>query len=143
MSSPYSSSPFSSPSSHAITSFSLMAGMRHHAPSPKDYPGGGLGGSALLDTYLSMIAAADGNVAAAAAALNFQNSPARAAAMAAAAAAAGLLPLNGKDDRYCSDREDGDGELGSDAENDDDISEVGDRPTSTGIGLTVNNGDHN
>ncbi|XP_023336128.1 protein abrupt isoform X3 [Eurytemora carolleeae] len=138
MSSPYSSSPFSSPNSHPINSFPLMGGLRH--PNPKDFPG--MGGSALLDTYLSMIAAADGNVAAAAAALNFQNSPARAAAMAAAAAAAGLIPMNGKDDRYGSDRED-EGELGSDAENDD-ISEVGDtRPTSAGIGITTgNNGDH-
>ena len=69
---------------------------RHH--NPKDFPG--LGGSALLDTYLSMIAAADGNVAAAAAAFNFQNTPAaRAAAMAAAAAAAGMIPMNGKEDR--------------------------------------------
>jgi hypothetical protein len=66
--------------------------------NPKDFPG--LGGSALLDTYLSMIAAADGNVAAAAAAFNFQNTPAaRAAAMAAAAAAAGMIPMNGKEDR--------------------------------------------
>lgn len=141
MSSPYSSSPFSSPSSNAITSFPLIGGVR--PPNPKDFPG--MGGSALLDTYLSMIAAAgEGNVAAAAAAFNFQNSNAGArAAMAAAAAAVGMMPMNGKDPRYGSDQDEADdGELGSDAENDD-ISEVGDRPTSTGgIGITtLNNGD--
>lgn len=149
-SSPYSSSPFSSPSSNPVTSFPLMGGIR--PPNPKDFPG--MGGSALLDTYLSMIAAAgEGNVAAAAAAFNLQNSAGAAgarAAMAAAAAAAGMMPMNGKDPRYGSDQEEADGELGSDAENDD-ISEVGDRPTSaagaTGggggpIGLTtINSGD--
>lgn len=110
-------------------------------------------GSALLDTYLTMIAAADGNVAAAAAALNFQNSPAgRAAAMAAAAAAAsgGMMPpmltLNGKegsyDGRSVSERDDQEGELGSDADNDDmsDVEESGGGVTP-GI-VATNNGDH-
>ncbi len=105
----------------------------------KDFPGTGIGGpgSALLDTYLAMISAAgEGNMAAAAAALNFQNNPAAARAAAMAMAASGLHfgALNGGKDGgigvgsgYGSDREDGEGELGSDAENDD-ISEAGDPP---------------
>ena len=58
-----------------------------------------------------------------------------------------LGPNVGKDlsGGYGSDRDDGEGELGSDAENDD-ISEVGDtRPTSAAGGIaitTANNGDH-
>ena len=106
----------------------------------------------MLDTYLTMIAAADGNVAAAAAALNFQNSPAgRAAAMAAAAAAAagGMMPpmltMNGKegsyDDRSASERDDQEGELGSDADNDD-MSDAEDGGAVTPGIATANNGDH-
>jgi len=151
--SPNFSSPhhFSHNSPHSMNS--MAPGMKPPAP--------GFGGSALLDTYLAMISAADGNVAAAAAALNFQNSPAaRAAAMAAAQlSAAGMMPgglagLNGKD-HYGSDREDGEGELGSDAENDD-ISDNEEPepqrgpsvglplalPVSTAVGIPVNNGDH-
>ena len=84
---------------------------------------GGPMGSALLDTYLSMIAAAGGDTNSMAAALNFQNNPAtRAAAFAAAAAAAGggngigSASTNGEKD---SDADELGGELGSDADNDD------------------------
>ena len=81
-----------------------------------------------------MIAAADGNVAAAAAALNFQNGQ--------MAHLSGMMPpMNGKEDRYGSDRED-EGELGSDAENDD-MSDTEDIPSSTAISVPINNGDHN
>ena len=146
-----------------------MIGGGLRPPSAKDFPGAMGAGSTLLDTYLSMIAAAgagaEGNMAAAAAALNFQNNPAaaRAAAMAAAAAASGmnLAQLNGAAGKdglggigagYGSDRDDGEGELGSDAENDD-ISEAGDPPpppppvgahnsSTPGIGIAAgNNGD--
>ncbi|XP_059089315.1 protein abrupt-like isoform X2 [Tigriopus californicus] len=102
--------------------------------NPKDFaalaaaggaqPAGGMG-SALLDTYLSMIAAAGGESNPMAAALNFQNPASRAAAFAAAAAAAsGNQSHNGEgkdlDRRSASeDRDDMAGELGSDADNDD------------------------
>ena len=100
---------------------------------------GGMG-SALLDTYLSMIAAAGAGAGghgapdsnAMAAALNFQN---RFAAAAAAANSTSGLPLgssngdNKESDRrsLSDDREDAAGELGSDADNDDDISEIEDK----------------
>ena len=92
-----------------------------------------------------MIAAAGGDVSAATqAALNFQNG--------AGMMGMGMPPFNGKDDRYGSDRED-EGELGSDAENDD-MSDTEDIPTSTervaggGVppsqmaAVPINNGDH-
>ena len=111
-----------------------------------------------MDTYLAMISAhtaggggEGGNMAAAAAALNFQNNPAaaRAAAMAMAASGmnlaqlgqlnGGLVGLGGGKDLtgagYGSDHEDGEGELGSDAENDD-ISEVGDPVSGPGSAHT-------
>ena len=111
----------------------LAAGMT--PPTTSAAPGMG---SALLDTYLSMIAAAGGDTNAMAAALNFQNSASRAAAFAAAAAAAGGAagapgselaspplggpPTNGDNEPKNEDEED-EGELGSDAENDDVMSD--------------------
>ena len=86
-----------------------------------------------------MIAGAGGEGGNLAAALNFQNTPAARAAMAAAQlSAAGMMPhgINGKDsDRYGSDRGDDDGELGSDAENDD-MSDNEDIPSSTAVPVT-------
>lgn len=89
-------------------------------------------GSALLDTYLSMITAAAGGSAAnenaMAAALQFQrvaaagNNPFAAAQAAAAAAGMGMNPMNGggkESDDQDDEREDMAGELGSDADNDD------------------------
>jgi hypothetical protein len=52
-----------------------------------------------------------------------------------------MPPMNGKDDRYGSDREE-EGELGSDAENDD-MSDTEDIPSSTALSVPINNGDHN
>ena len=58
-----------------------------------------------------------------------------------------MPPFNGKEDRYGSDRED-DGELGSDAENEDisDTEEMaatsGASATTTPMSVPVNNGDH-
>lgn len=90
---------------------------------------------------MEMIARAGGDVSAATQALNFQNG-------------AGLIglglpgPFNGKDaDRYGSDRED-EGELGSDAENDDMSDAESEMPSSSGpapaqpISVPINNGDH-
>jgi len=133
MSSPMSSPNFSSPhySSHNTPTINAMAA---HGMKPP-HPGFG-GGSALLNTYLSMIAAANGNDAAVSAALNFQNG-----SMAAAQLSGMMPPMNGKDDRYGSDRED-EGELGSDAENDD-MSDNEDIPSSTALSVPINNGDHN
>ena len=74
--------------------------------------------------------------AAVSAALNFQNG-----SMAAAQLSGMMPPMNGKDDRYGSDRED-EGELGSDAENDD-MSDNEDIPSSTALSVPINNGDHN
>ena len=110
--------------------------------TPKDFaalaaasggaPGGAAGGmgSALLDTYLSMIAAAGGDTNAMAAALNFQNTAmarsaaaAFAAASAASGAASGASSTNG-DNKEVKNDDDMAGELGSDADNDD-ISEDG------------------
>merc|ERR1719347_721855 len=110
ISSPMSSPNFSSPhySSHSTPTISAMAAHGMKPPHP-----GFSGGSALLNTYLAMIAANNGNDAAVSAALNFQNG-----SMAAAQLSGMMPPMNGKDDRYGSDRED-EGELGSDAENDD------------------------
>lgn len=131
ISSPFStSSHFSSPNHQTINSLAA-AGIK---------PPGVFGGStALLDTYLSMIAGAGGEGGNLAAALNFQNTPAARAAMAAAQlSAAGMMPhgINGKDsDRYGSDRGDDDGELGSDAENDD-MSDNEDIPSSTAVPVT-------
>ncbi|QQP35804.1 Putative LOC100117648, partial [Caligus rogercresseyi] len=72
-------------------------------------------GSSLLDTYLSMIAAAgEGNMAAAA--FNFHHMPPAGRAALVAAAAGGGLSANGADKDPGSDRE---GELGSDADNED------------------------
>merc|ERR1719192_1020992 len=106
----------------------------------KPPPAGFGGGSALLNTYLQMIAAAGGGEAGAAAmALNFQNG-----------GFGGMMPpFNGKEDRYGSDRED-DGELGSDAENEDiaDTEDMAANPggttstTTTPMSVPVNNGDH-
>ena len=135
MSSPLSSPSFSSPhyppSSHSVTSLTQQ-GMKP--------PAGFGGGSALLNTYLQMIAAAGGGEAGAAAmALNFQNG-----------GFGGMMPpFNGKEDRYGSDRED-DGELGSDAENEDisDNEEMAGNPggapstATTPLSVPVNNGDH-
>jgi len=135
-SSPFSSSQhFSPPSSHTINSLA-NAGMK---------PPGVFGGS-IVDTYLSMIAGAEGgNLAAAAAALSFQNTPAARAAMAAAQlSAAGMMPhnINGKEERYGSDRGDDDGELGSDAENED-MSDNEEMASSTPVAVSVNNGESN
>ena len=114
----------------------IGAGLRPPNPG-KDFPGmgGGAGSNPLLDAYLSMISASAAGENNMAAALNFQNNPAAArAAMAMAASGMNLGHLNGlgglgKDGAgYGSDRDDGEGELGSDAENDD-ISEAGDPPT--------------
>lgn len=89
-------------------------------------------GSALLDTYLSMIAAAGGDTNPMAAALSLQNRAALAATMAAQQRSSdgGVSPsrTNGDQKEGSSDieeRDEGDmtGELGSDAENDDDISD--------------------
>ena len=99
MSSPLSSPGFNS-SNYSSPSISSLAAGGIKPPL-------GFGNSALLQTYMSMIAAAGGDVAAAAQA--FQNG---------GMMGLGMPPFNGKDDRYGSDRED-DGELGSDAENDD------------------------
>ena len=99
-----------------------------------------------MDTYLSMIAGAEGgNLAAAAAALSFQNTPAARAAMAAAQlSAAGMMPhnINGKEERYGSDRGDDDGELGSDAENED-MSDNEEMASSAPVAVSVNNGESN
>lgn len=136
-SSPFSSSQhFSPPTSHTINSLA----------NPGMKPPGVFGGS-IVDTYLSMIAGAEGgNLAAAAAALSFQNTPAARAAMAAAQlSAAGMMPhnINGKDgERYGSDRGDDDGELGSDAENED-MSDNEEMPTSAPVAVSVNNGESN
>ena len=92
-----------------------------------------------------MITGADGGNLAGLAALNFHNNPAARAAMAAAQLqAGGMMPLgiNGKEDRYGSDRGDDDGELGSDAENDD-MSDNEDLPSSTPVAVAVNNGESN
>ena len=134
MSSPLSSPNFSSPHYPALSSHSVTS----MAPQGIKPPAGFGGGSALLNTYLQMIAAAGGGEAGAAAmALNFQNG-----------GFGGMMPpFNGKEDRYGSDRED-DGELGSDAENED-ISDTEDMPATSGAGASatpmsvpVNNGDH-
>ncbi len=98
--------------------------------APPGAPGGM--GSALLDTYLTMIAAAGGggDTNAVAAALNLQNRAAFAASMAASSAAAAAVtsasspPLshlraNGGDEDNSMHA----GELGSDAENEDDMSD--------------------
>ena len=136
-SSPFSSSQhFSPPTSHTINSLA----------NPGMKPPGVFGGS-IVDTYLSMIAGAEGgNLAAAAAALSFQNTPAARAAMAAAQlSAAGMMPhnINGKDgERYGSDRGDDDGELGSDAENED-MSDNEEMASSTPVAVSVNNGESN
>merc|ERR1719228_338480 len=124
---------FSSPhySSHSTPTISAMAAHGMKPPHP-----GFSGGSALLNTYLAMIAANNGNDAAVSAALNFQNG-----SMAAAQLSGMMPPMNGKDDRYGSDRED-EGELGSDAENDD-MSDTEDIPSSTALSVPINNGDHN
>jgi len=136
ISSPFSSSQhFPSPASH----INSLAG---HGMKPP-----GVFGGSIVDTYLSMIAGAEGgNLAAAAAALSFQNTPAGRAAMAAAQlSAAGMMPhgLNGKEDsRYGSDRGDDDGELGSDAENDD-MSDAEEMTASAPQPVSVNNGESN
>ena len=141
---PSASSPFGANGSHSLShsprtlnpkDFAALAAGGHSAHPT---PGGAGMGSALLDTYLSMIAAAGGDTNAMAAAINFQNSASRAAAFAAAAAAAAaggsdmspppLLPTNGDNGGKESDLEDRDvpmsGELGSDAENEDDLSDT-------------------
>ena len=122
----FSSSHYSSGAGNPITSLAA-GGMK---------PPLGFGNSALLQTYMSMIAAAGGDVTAAAQA--FQNG---------GMMGLGMPPFNGKDDRYGSDRED-DGELGSDAENDD-MSDTDDIPSTTGappaptpMAVPINNGDH-
>ena len=122
----------SQPPSLPITSLAAAQG------SPLGFPN-----SAIIKTYMEMIARAGGDVSAATQALNFQNG-------------AGLIglglpgPFNGKDaDRYGSDRED-EGELGSDAENEDisDSEEMAANPggttstTTTPMSVPVNNGDH-
>uniref|UniRef100_A0A0K2UCI3 Putative LOC100117648 [Nasonia vitripennis] n=2 Tax=Lepeophtheirus salmonis TaxID=72036 RepID=A0A0K2UCI3_LEPSM len=120
-SSPYGSSPSSNlSSSHIRPQFNPKDLVALAAGGPLGGGGAPGLGSALLDTYLSMInAAGENNMAAAAAALNFHHMPAGRAALAAAAAAAGtLLPSNGDKDPG-SDREDMAGELGSDADNED------------------------
>ena len=124
----FSSSHYSSHNSNPITSLAAAQGMK---------PPLGFGNSALLNTYISMIAAAGGDVSAATQALSFQNG-----------GMMGMMPpFNGKDDRYGSDRED-EGELGSDAENDD-MSDTDDIPSATGappaptpMAVPINNGDH-
>ena len=135
MSSPLSSPSFSSPHyssqpSLPITSLAAAQG------SPLGFPN-----SAIIKTYMEMIARAGGDVTAATQALNFQNG--------AGLMGLGMPPFNGKEDRYASDRED-DGELGSDAENED-MSDSEDMPSSTGpgpapppapISVPINNGDH-
>ena len=133
MSSPLSSPSFSSPhyASH-ITSLT-------QAPSPLGFPN-----SAIIKTYMEMIARAGGDVTAATQALNFQNG-------AAGLMGLGMPSFNGKEDRYASDRED-DGELGSDAENEDmsDTEELAQSSAGPGsnagpgpISVPVNNGgDH-
>jgi hypothetical protein len=134
ISSPFSSAHhFSQP--HAINS---LAGTGLKPP--------GVFGGSIVDTYLSMIAGAEGgNLAAAAAALSFQNTPAGRAAMAAAQlSAAGMMPhgINGKEDRYGSDRGEEDGELGSDAENDD-MSDQEEMTGGAAVAVSVNNGESN
>lgn len=92
---------------------------------PTSVGGPGGMGSALLDTYLSMIAAAGGDTNAMSAALNLQSNAARlAAAAAAAATGTDQRPTNGDGGKE-SDNEDSmhPGELGSDAENEDEMSE--------------------
>ena len=72
---------------------------------------------------------------AATAALNFQNGGMGAPGL-------GMPPFNGKEDRYGSDREE-EGELGSDAENDDMSDAEEGIPSSTAIPIQpINNGDH-
>ena len=93
---------------------------------------------------MEMIARAGGDVTAATQALNFPNGGAGLMGL-------GMPPFNGKEDRYASDRED-DGELGSDAENEDmsDNEEMTHAQNSAGpgaqtgpISVPVNNGgDH-
>ena len=134
MSSPLSSPPFSSP--HYASPITSLA----QAPSPLGFPN-----SAIIKTYMEMIARAGGDVTAATQALNFQNGAA------AGLMGLGMPPFNGKEDRYASDRED-DGELGSDAENEDmsDNEDLGGQssagPPGAGpgpISVPVNNGgDH-
>ena len=100
MSSPLSSPSFSSP--HYASPITSLT----QAPSPLGFPN-----SAIIKTYMEMIARAGGDVSAATQALNFPNGGAGLMGL-------GMPPFNGKEDRYASDRED-DGELGSDAENED------------------------
>lgn len=50
--------------------------------------------------------------------------------------------INGKEERYGSDRGDDDGELGSDAENED-MSDNEEMASSTPVAVSVNNGESN